>query len=177
MSWDLRCLAGLAQCCPLHSTKEDNAAVCSGWEAGGGCDALLSFTGHKPWVGCLLREGDVSNEQKRVPVLSGSAHSCGGTCTRARGSCLGTWEPPAVFKPHEAVETVPLDADQPRLRSVNLDGSSSPLSFAVCGCHSYEVSLPLIPPLHGRGAQTYFLPGPRNPSPTAHVEVTLRLRW
>ena len=89
----------------------------------------------------------------------------------------GTWELPAVFKPHEAVGTVPMDADQPRLRSVNLDGSSSPLSFAVCGCHSYEVSLPLIPPLHGGGAQTHFLPGPRNPSPTAYVEVTLRLRW
>lgn len=53
----------------------------------------------------------------------------------------GMWEPPAVFKPHEAVRTVPVGAGQPHLCSVGLDRSSSPLAFALCGCHSYKISL------------------------------------
>lgn len=44
-SWDLRRLASLAQCCPLHSAKEDSAVACPGWEAGELCGALLLFTG------------------------------------------------------------------------------------------------------------------------------------
>ena len=71
----------------------------------------------------------------------------------------GTQEPPAVFKPHEAVGSAPLGVGQPHLCTVSLDRPSSPLALALCGCHSYEVSFPPIPPLHSRGAQTHFLPG------------------
>lgn len=77
----------------------------------------------------------------------------------------GVWEPPAVFKPHEAVRTVPVGAGQPHLCSIGLDRSSSPLAFALCGCHSYKISLSPIPPLHGGGAQTHFRPGQTLRSP------------
>ena len=59
----------------------------------------------------------------------------------------GRWEQPVVFQPSEAwnpFHWVQISLD---CAGVNLDGSSSPLSFAVCGCHSYEVSWPDSPSL------------------------------
>lgn len=103
----------------------------------------------------LLREADLSNKQRHclaAPAVAGTPAPghVGAACS---------------LKPHEAVQTVPVGAGQPHLCSIGLDTSSSPLAFALCGCHSYKISLSPIPPLHGGGAQTHFRPGQTLRSP------------
>lgn len=115
----------------------------------------------------LLQEGNIDrNKFLTVPAIAQlpTLGQVGAACGRS-SSCVKPWTP------FQWVQTS-LDCT-----SVNLDRFSSRLSFAVCGCHSYKVSLPLIPPLHGERAQTHFSLGPRSPLPIACmcIAVTLRL--
>ena len=149
VSWALRRLAGLAQA--AHSTVPrwtTRRCVLAGKLEAGAMFCSHPWCTSDGWHTCCRREMPATSRCK-WPLLQGSHH-------------WGTWDPFCWV--------------QPSLGSVTLDRSSSPLSFAVCGCHSYEVSLPLIPPHPGRGAETHFLLGSRSLSPVAQIEDTLRLQ-
>lgn len=107
------------------------------------------------------RETSAASRSKDLYFLAGSTIAV--THTGASGTCL--WL--QTYSPGSRSALTAL--------SVYLDRSSSLLSFAVCGCHSYKASLPLIPPLCDEGVQTYFLLGPRSQLPSAYVEFTLGL--
>ena len=153
-----------SQPCPVLPTLQHQGEQRSGvswlgsWRAVR-CPALI----HRRWV-MGGRPAVGGRPQQRTETLSGSPCSCWDPCTGACGSRLQSsnhmrlWE-----RPHWVWTSL-------NLCTVGLDRSSSPLAFALCGCHSYEVSFPLIPPLHGGGAQTHFLPG-------ANTEVTPSLHW
>lgn len=158
VSWDHRHLAGLAQYCPVHSAKEGEAVMSSGWEGGSGCKVLLSFTDCEQWSARYGKEASATSRSKCLYFLAGSTVALP---TEASGSCLWSSNP-------FPWEQISLDC-----ATVNLDRSSSLLSFAVCGCHSYEASMPLNPPLCDEGAQTYFLLGPRSLLPIVYIEFTL----